>query len=711
MAINLQSLSITQTIQSIISFFRSQENNSKWKDLTTGAEGLFLIRMLANIITNISYRLVSARRENYITTANLLSSVTGIAVNYTYSVFRGTNQKRLIRLVPNASYTLPKFTVLGTYDDTHFIYNLEDIVLQKDVSIDVKVVIGTLNEISWVAGTTSIKQFQQFTSGISEDYVLYMDGAEVPTSKYIKDLVNDKYLVRTNPYSSVDVLYLNNATSANYTYGTESTFNLKYIELEDVSTISFTSDMFTYGSLTNTLTIENFVPYESVSSIKNNAPLAYEIQNVIRAKVDFINDIPQKIANIKVANYKTLTPSYTLLTYLKNDYSLLSDSEMASIESFISPQEFFGTPLPDIEPPKRDIVDLNITLKLNTRFKETSDIEADITAVLQTYYSTTLNQTFSTYDLERFIENTLTYVNYARISYNVINRANSTNYQLGTITEINSTYYRADKVLGITGTSEPNWNLPVQTPTTIDTGLETVDNGIIWKAYKMLPSLENSISTWSPNEKIYVSQFRKSANYPYYMFKCVDLVKYSGTSTPSVTNISVGDFLFDNKIVWVCITYNISFSAWEVSTPYRLGDCVNIGTLSFQCISYTGNSGISQPIFEIDKYPIVSTSTSSFTVSGDYTAYFKAEDIIKASTSENTFTFSVKNSEYNGVANQTIINVNQIVDITKTYNTLQGARKGTQDGELVWQIEDNITEVTYNWNVYNIFSYTLTTTV
>ena len=109
--LNLQAISITSAFSSILNFFKSQENNSRWKDLTNGAEGIFLIRMLANIITNISYRLITARRENYLSTANLLSSVLGMSVNYGYSANRGRNQRRIVQLTPDSDYTLPKVTI------------------------------------------------------------------------------------------------------------------------------------------------------------------------------------------------------------------------------------------------------------------------------------------------------------------------------------------------------------------------------------------------------------------------------------------------------------------------------------------------------------------------------------------------------------------------------------------------------------------------
>ena len=119
MGISLDSLSITSAFNSIVNFFKSQENNSRWKDLTAGAEGTFLIRMLANILSNISYRLVTARRENYISTANLRSSVLGIALNLGYSAHRGTNQKRNIKFEPNSDYVIPPFTTIGSYNDDY----------------------------------------------------------------------------------------------------------------------------------------------------------------------------------------------------------------------------------------------------------------------------------------------------------------------------------------------------------------------------------------------------------------------------------------------------------------------------------------------------------------------------------------------------------------------------------------------------------------
>ena len=154
MALDLQSLSITSAFNSIVNFFRSQENNSKWRDLSTNAEGSFLIRLLANVMSTLSYRIVAQSRENYLSTAALTSSNVGIAVNLGYSAFRGSNLKRLIQITPNGNYTLPKFSILGSYNSDYNILTLDDADLQEGVPTAIRTVVGNIREESFITGTS-----------------------------------------------------------------------------------------------------------------------------------------------------------------------------------------------------------------------------------------------------------------------------------------------------------------------------------------------------------------------------------------------------------------------------------------------------------------------------------------------------------------------------------------------------------------------------
>lgn len=725
MSLDLQAISITSAFSSILNFFKSQENNSRWRDLTTGAEGIFLIRMLANIITNISYRLITARRENYLSTANLMSSVLGMAVNYGYSACRGKNQRRRIRFIPNSNYTLPKLTIIGSVDADHDIillgkfkpkdnsksrdeeYELGDVVLKNREPIDLVVTVGKLNEFSFTAGTNQMQQFSQYIEGISEDFNLYVDNEQVPTSSYVYDLIHNKYLVRTNPNASVDILYNNTADNATYRYGTESVIRMLYVQLDGSEIGDFDADMFSYGTMVDVLTINDFVPFESVASIKINAPLQHCTEGIVRSKVDYTSRAQELVSNVKQVEYQALTPSYTLITYLKDDYTLLTPEEKDSLnDKLIAGERLMGTLLPDITPPRRELISLNIYLELNTKFKDINDIREDINNIIASNFAVAMHQTFNVYVLERLLEN-LAYVFRARVSYNIKDRSNQTLYNLGDIILQNGTYYKADKILGLSGTSEPTWNVPQTTTVEVDSGLETEDGAIVWKCYK---KLDVPMTEWQPRHRYGLGDYVYVESYPYYMFKCIDLKKYSGTTPPDITVVTPGDFVKDGSIVWVCKTTNVSTPERKNSELYRLGDSVNIGGATFECVSYVGTTASSTPSFEQNAYPIISTDTHTFTLVGDLTEFFIEGDRVKATTDLYDYVYIVSGAEYVTETNYTIVTVAQEINMNKEYFNLIPEHKGTTDGEIFWSIvpeDEDFNEVQYSWNTYNSFEYNL----
>ena len=720
MALNLQSLSLTSVFNSIINFFRSQENQGKWRDLTIGSEGSFLIRLLANVVSTISYRIIAQSRENFLSTAALPSSNIGIAVNLGYSVFRGSNLKRRVRILPTGSFTIPKLDVIGSYNNDYDVISLKEVTLVEGEEIDIDVVIGKIKEETFTTGTSAVKCFSLFTTGISEDYVLYLGSTEVPTTKVIKDMTEDKYLVRTNPYSSVDIMYLNNYENAKYTYGTGSEITIKYVELADVNEIPFTDSMFVeYGVLLDTTNISSYIPFESVDEIKINAPLDHETQNLIRSKQDYANRLSEIIPAVIDANFEALTPTYTLISGLKNDFTLVSAPEKEEVLELLKKENYFGTPLPDITPPRREVANLQIDLATNVKYKNIADINEDIDNILANYYDAKLGSTFNTFDLERKIES-LSYVKYARVSHVINDRAANKNYQVGYILTLDNETYIASKILGMSGESTPDWNIPLSAPAGIDTGLETRDGNIIWRAYKNLPNMPSdsyferqNFAQYGIGDYVY-----DEVNAPNYMFKCVDLIKNSGYTAPDISLLSIGQFIVDGSIVWVVKERSESYPAWAAISNYRLGDSVNVDTsseYSLECVSYTGTVGTDENIsFELTAYPILSQDSTSktFTVSGNKTYYFRPKDTIYASyevandTVANS-SFIVESSVYNTEDGITTITVNKAPESGITYKKLITNERGTRDGQILWKLVENPDEITYPWNGYVVFDHVL----
>ena len=775
MGISLDSLSITSAFNSILSFFKSQENNSKWKDTTSGAEGTFLIRMLANILSNISYRLVTARRENYLSTANLKSSALGIALNLGYSAHRGTNQKRKIKFEPNSDYVIPPFTVIGTYNDDYDViylgekndetnlreglvligpYNLgsvesmssltKTIVLSSDVSNDLQVgdlisikdsvpenstsnsdgiytiasikldehmgnintivtvqekipyncvgsqntiatrigiqefktVIGKLKTITWTAGTSSTTPFTRFEENISDDCILYVDGEEVPSSNMVKDLVNDCYLIRTNPYSSVDILYLNHLTTSKYTYGSESNFILTYVELADIETQDYDVNMSEYGVVKDTLTIDNYVPFEEIKDIKINAPIDHSVQHLIRSKKDFTQKVQQQIPNIKETSYKAITPTYTLLTYLKDDSTTIKQSDVSNLIKSLEQGKYFGTPNPDIAPPVREAINLVIQLFVTDKLKDSNDIRYDIDNIIKSNYSKVLSGTFDVYVLERLIEQ-LSYVKWARVSYDIGEWVSRGVTDLGTVINVDNTLYKAVKILGVSGGVHPTWNVPVDIiPLNIDLDdiYETVDGSIIWRAYKRLDV--EGIKEYRTNTKYGIGDFVYDNSYPNFMFKVVDLVKSSGaTITLDVNNVSIGDYLLDGELVWVCKEYSSFYQPRLASTTYRIGSSCNINGKSFEVISYIGKTGYISPVFEKAYHTIDSLIGSKvvldfklgdgcyFQVAGDQRQYFELGSSFTATTDKgDSKVFTIHSTQYNAQNDRTSLYPKEDID-------------------------------------------------
>lgn len=619
MPIDKRPLSITQSFNAVKSFFNSQENNSKWKDLNTGAEGNFLMRMLANVMSVISSRTVAGIRESFHDTASFVSSNIGLAVGNGYSVYRGRNQRRIIRFIPNTYKVLPKMSQIGVYGNDLFIYNTEDVTLDPAKgAIEFEVVIGNLKEITWTAGTNKLKKFVRFEQGISEDYALYyVTGTEemlLPTTNIKKEMVYDKFYIYTNPWKSVTVEYLNTSATAQYPYDADTQFKLKYIEINNFDSKDLSNDMFEDGTIENTLVIEDYIPFEEIDEIKVNSPLYREIQNLVRSKADTAGIIKNSLPTITSTGYKAVTPSYTAVTYLKNNFSLLNKYEIELLEKEMEPMLYFGRPFPDLVNPQREVLTLDIVLGLTDRYIEEAIITADINSLLATY-SNTLKQKFDIYTLEEDL-NTLSYVKYARVSFHYDERASYEYRKMGDmIAQFNTnsgetvpeaTYYKCTAILGQSGQSEPVWNIPSARATDVDinTKLETIDRDLVWVAYKKLNSLDIA-QEWKPNHLYTIGDTVITESVSKYMFKCVDILSYSGPAVPDVMFTEVGQYVEDGSLLLLCITTNSALPERKSDSQYRLGDTFNINGKSFQYVGHLGKtSGSTSLTFTDSEYDL-----------------------------------------------------------------------------------------------------------
>lgn len=726
MAINIRPLSITAMLSSIKSFFQSQENNSKWKDLNTGAEGNFLMRLLANIVAVISSRVVIGRREQHHDTANFMSSQIALANDNGYPVFRGRNQRRTIQILASVTRTIPALSVIGFYENDYSIITLEQLTLvEGEITEPFQVVIGALREVQWTARTSSLKKFVRHEQGISEDYILYKQDDDVqvvvPTTTIAKDKIYGKYYIYTNPYKSITVEYLNNLPSAKeFAYNSDTLFTLRYVELDDMESIPFSQEMFNIGTLLNTLNIESYKPFEEIDDIKHNSPVYRETQNLIRSKADWRDMYKDALPAFKQVTFRALTPSYTQLSYIKDDYTLLTENEESSIKEKVEPGRYFGRPFPDVEHPEREVTTLDVTVGLVNDYYEEDDIKADVQNIINNMYESKFGQKINIYDIEEQLKQ-LSYIKYARVSLHTGKREPFGYYKRGDMITETATYedidgrvveesksYRCTAILGKTGSVEPDWNIPGEqlSPEQIETDYETTDNEIVWACYKRLITMD--IAPWASDSTYAVGDFVYSEQLPNYMFKCIDIMSFSGSSVPDTTNVEIGDFVEDGGLLLVRIPDN-NYQDRANSYPYRMGAGSNYSRFNFNGYSFevvghigtasgTPNLSFTDALQELYVMPdSAGIEPGNIFLDGDFRNFISAGDTLQVSMNykkkvpyeEISETNLVMNSvidakvedfedeENDGsggttIVNNTITNTNVNIDITSTLSFVSG---------------------------------------
>ena len=111
----------------------------------------------------------------------------------------------------------------------------------------------------------------------------------------------------------------------------------------------------------------------------------------------------------------------------------------------------------------------------------------------------------------------------------------------------------------------------------------------------------------------------------------------------------------------------------------------------------------------------VNTESSMLPIEGKHVSEFHEGDKVRVYYSigsesfDSEFTVKSVNIIYinsEGVY-ETRITVEEALDENYTYNTIVSTAVSTDDGQIGWEIVDNINKITYDWNSYVTFKYEL----
>lgn len=586
--IKANSLSYTEIQNDITTFIEALSEDEKlgFKSLFEGTNSQILIELLAAKSSDEIYHIITSRSENLMYYLNRQDSAIAISQNNGYSTYRGSNIKLRLTLKPSETAVIPKLGSIGIAEE-HDLIVMEDVELTAGQETTVDVYLGEVKEQTIYATTEDLLVFRFTNQKISEQIALFLNDVEVPSTKNILEMIDDKYFCMTNAFTGVDAIYLNKNTDFTHRYSNGSKMTLKYIEFNEI-TLSSIDIQSTYGEILNVVQLAGTIKPESVASIKNRSVLHAETQNRIVARDDFAKVFEESNPEIIDAVGQDYDNAHVEVTYVKNDGELLTEQEYQAAYDNLSKRRGYGIPMcllshPDI------MLNLDILIVLQL---------AKGTSALIPYY---VRQVLAKHELQlgytidfSTIENELEgydFVKTARVLPNYQSFKPNTLVSEGTVfipSEPNGKLYVVRNPLFLTGDTAPSW------PTAIGATVE--DNDLIWtceaKSYTPQPYWEPQIAKRLENI-VWVNGLDVQ-------FRCTGYTYKSGASEPAWPT-EKGKFVEDNQILWIAITKNVTAPVWTGNTIVEKGTVVNPSvesTLSYQAINYIPTTPATEPVWK-----------------------------------------------------------------------------------------------------------------
>lgn len=588
--IEATSLSFNDIKQNLRDFVEAKPDANRWRDFYTGGEGTILIELIAGYGFYTALKIIFSREETYLQYVNTLLSARAIALNLAYSAFRGTNRRYTIKFTPNTTISIPAFTVIGYQGDYDFIC-LEDTVLNEGEETTVYGAVGTFNSLSLEAPSSALHVFRFNDDLISDDFKLYLNDNELPTTDINREALEDKYLVQSNAVGGVDVTYLNLNEDFEHKYQTGDILRLDYIKYQD---IPYAEEInIDYADEVTIESTENTVVPETIESIQTKAPIMFETQQLIRSREDYVKNLLQLRAKFADTTGRDLSPAYMELSYSQQDGTLMTDEETEEVLNELTYKRMFGIPMPYINKPRFMTLNISVNLKLNSSniaLTEYDTLVADLMSDFEYIFSDDLEEIkIDLAELERLAEK-LDNVKRASVQNEMTEFKSLNYYQLGDIIydpDYSDVLYRVSGITYTTLATEPNWDYTL--------GNTTADGNVIWKAVPQ----SGYPDAWAAKSDVQLYDLCVPTNPTKagIMFRVIQGKSVSSVSEEPEWNTTIGELTYDNQLIWQAVETVATAPEWDVNTWYNLGDVVNASDNTYQVVGEMRRSSNHKPDF------------------------------------------------------------------------------------------------------------------
>lgn len=540
--------SIKNALQNYINDKNVSSVLDTWSDFYTAGAGQTIIELDAAVASFYAFHFLIGRREAYLPVAQNYNSIIGGAASLGYSASRGHNVKVAVKIIPNTTKTLNKWDIVGSFAEYDIVL-METVTIKKDEEVTLKGVIGNSTAQSITITSPEVQQFTFTANDTTDDVRLILTDREVPYTTELKDAMDDKYILLTNPYGSVDIFYLNQSGNhvsygvkrgseygwtyasgvegatvdstaniykdiiqssainndgsfvytgttytSNYSYATQDVLYLQYIQRNTLkySSVSASNISIDDGDVVDVSLIEDFKDVQSKESVRLAASVYHETNNVVRARKDFSKILLQNnTLNLIDANDKDINPGLMAVTYLREDGSLLTTAEKERYMESVTKVSPDSVPNIFIEDP----VPVVRTLAISFWQKTGETLPANVDEYIQNIVDSYKNKLAPLLDLEA-IENELEKipgVKVARVDFGSQEYNVNTKYKLYDIVEV------PDILVGDEYQTWNMLNIKVQTKSGEDTpdwgsaseyGEEVIDSNLVWeKSNKYISSI------------------------------------------------------------------------------------------------------------------------------------------------------------------------------------------------------------------------------
>lgn len=703
--------SIKNALQNYINDKNISSVLDTWSDFYTAGAGQTIIELDAAVASFYAFHFLIGRREAYLPVAQNYNSIIGGAESLGYSASRGHNVKVGITIIPNTTKTINKWDIIGSFAE-YDIVAMETITIKTDEEVTIKGVIGNNTAQSITITSAEVQQFTFTAEDTTDDVRLILTDKEVPFTNELKDAMDDKYILLTNPYGSVDVFYLNQSGNhisygvkrgteygwtyvqgeanqtvdinanlykdiiqsmaiqndgtfvytgakyvSNYTYATQDVLYLQYIQRNNLKYASITPSgiVIEDGDVTDLELIEDNKPVQSKESVRLAASVYHETNNVVRARKDFSKILLQNnTLDLIDANDRDINPGLMAVTYLRADGSRLTDLEKERYMDSCVKVCPDAVPNIFIEDPIPVVRTLAISFWQKTGETLPADVDDYIKEIMDVYK----NKLAPTLDLEA-IESELEKipgVKVARVSLGSEEYDINKTYKLYDIVEVPDilvgTEYETWKMLNIKVQTKSGESTPDWGSAT-EYGDEVVDSNLIWeKSNKYISSIPY--------------RWKKQGDFNLYADVAVGYnINANSTSYTEPlwdkTNIVDGNVTF-NKVK----TYDYKLDSWKANHPFEEGELVLI------------KSGVS-PEEHLAVYKVTNLLSKSSSVEPDWSIVSQVDDIVQ----DNAIKWNYKFNEF--VAGNTYNVNNEVIQIINGKMYRYKACKKNDENTVYWE--------------------------